>query len=1265
MDTFKFILYLSLFQLCQVVLSDYENIISIYNSNHANSCTSTAYIYSIDDIKLTDIIRSSTEVRFCSSMLTLQRLLIVKLKNNIKFSGKVILNCSYDGGLLFEDVSNLTLSQMQLVNCDAAYSSHVGSAFNYTASIFIINSTLVNITELDVANNKDTGLLILNTKGEVEVSESYFYKCKRTGFESESSVGIHLEFNNEKLQPHSYFKFINCHFGYKNPNSIMYQQCGSDTARQGGGMVVVLGKNSTNNTIYIQNTVFRNLFASDVGAMHIALRSNARENTIIVNNSMFENNTCDKYGGGGLRVDIIRETSDCQSSSNNISFVNSSFTDNTAYYGGGVFINSSKSINLHDINIIKFSHCNWTHNGALYGSALNALVHPGKGLARKLLLTPSLINCRFIRNYIREEKNKGTTIFGEGTVSLIHFKLKFEEDTFFEENIGSPIYLRSSLVEFGVNSTANFSNNVGLNGGAITILSHSAIQARCGSKLTFINNQAYFKGGAIYYGSIDSHDYLTHRKCFIEYLTDDQELSSTDKPTYFFRDNEAGKQFAKDDSIGKSIYATTLLPCNKQCGHYTTNDQYRAEINKTFTCVGIFKIKNSDLNRPFEIATSAWRTEIESDISFPLQIIPGKEYQLPIETKDELDQILHAVYKVILWLNDTTTTNALVASPYRYIHNRKIILNGKPSNAKLNLSLISQMGRKIQVIISVKIIPCPPGYILHKHQHQHQCRCSAELEAKYHYQGIFRCNATEFQAILHNGYWVGFSMDINDNLISSICPPGFCYESFTQKEYLLPKVSNKTKLDYRICGESRTGMLCADCRGNRSVYYHSDIYRCKSSSLCSVGLVFYAISELLPVTCVFLAVIIFDIKLTSGSVNGLILYYQLLDVLPLTAYDFIKFHKVTIIFYTSHRFLHQIPNLNFFSIDKLSFCLWKGATTLDIIAFKYFTVTYALLLVILTIFIMKMCSYSLKVERVWKRKRQITNSVIHGLSGFFILCYSQCTLVTLLLLKPVQYTDPHNTTNDQKYVLYQGNIEYLKGSHLKYALPAFFFLVTIVTVPPMLLISYPLCYKVLAVMKIEESKFSRILCKIVPLERLKPFFDSFQGSYKDKHRYTSGLYFIYRLISVCLAVSTKNETFFILLEIQLLVMIFVQSYFQPYKKKKHNRQDLFIFVNLAVINALMILNFSLSANSNNQQLTINVITSIQTLLLYLPTFYVVFKLGYFIFANIKMCCVKSRTKKVTDTEPEVELVDREEDDSFMKSIDYEQMLGKTKSMSSY
>lgn len=202
-------------------------------------------------------------------------------------------------------------------------------------------------------------------------------------------------------------------------------------------------------------------------------------------------------------------------------------------------------------------------------------------------------------------------------------------------------------------------------------------------------------------------------------------------------------------------------------------------------------------------------------------------------------------------------------------------------------------------------------------------------------------------------------------------------------------------------------------------------------------------------------------------------------------------------------------------------------------------------------------------------------------------------------------------------------------------------------------------------MKIEESKFSRILCKIVPLERLKPFFDSFQGSYKDKHRYTSGLYFIYRLISVCLAVSTKNETFFILLEIQLLVMIFVQSYFQPYKKKKHNRQDLFIFVNLAVINALMILNFSLSANSNNQQLTINVITSIQTLLLYLPTFYVVFKLGYFIFANIKMCCVKSRTKKVTDTEPEVELVDREEDDSFMKSIDYEQMLGKTKSMSSY
>ena len=322
-------------------------------------------------------------------------------------------------------------------------------------------------------------------------------------------------------------------------------------------------------------------------------------------------------------------------------------------------------------------------------------------------------------------------------------------------------------------------------------------------------------------------------------------------------------------------------------------------------------------------------------------------------------------------------------------------------------------------------------------------------------------------------------------------------------------------------------------------------------------------------------------------------------------------------------------NFDFFATNPLSFCLWEGATSLDIIAFKYFTFAYSLLLVLLTILALKTFSLNcccLQLRKARCLKREITNSVIHGISGFFILCYSQCTIVSLKLLKPIQYQDPSNTLKGDRYVLYYGEMKYFETEHLKYALPALFFILTIVIIPPILLIAYPLCYRVLALLGLEESKFSVILCKLIPLERIKPFFDSFQGSFKDKHRYTSGLYFIYRFFSVCLAVFALHDSyiFYVLLEIQLLLMIFVHAYFQPYKVKKHNRQNLFLFVNLAIINILTLFSLKKSMDITDQHHAVDIATTIQIMFIYLPAVYIAIKVVYFMVLTAKSRCCSSR-----------------------------------------
>ncbi len=187
-------------------------------------------------------------------------------------------------------------------------------------------------------------------------------------------------------------------------------------------------------------------------------------------------------------------------------------------------------------------------------------------------------------------------------------------------------------------------------------------------------------------------------------------------------------------------------------------------------------------------------------------------------------------------------------------------------------------------------------------------------------------------------------------------------------------------------------------------------------------------------------------------------------------------------------------------------------------------------------------------------KSKFSKSIIHGLSSLLVLCYSQCTKVSLLLLAP---TYLHGSNR----VWYQGEFKYLEGPHLSYALPAFYLLVVITILPPVLLLSYPLCYRVLAFFRIQESKFSRVLCKVIPLEKYKPFLDSFQGTFRDECRYFAGLYFLYRLlILLSFALWDNLLSFYVLNEILFVLMLSLHTWVGPYKNKWHNRLDIIMSI---------------------------------------------------------------------------------------------------------
>ncbi len=450
------------------------------------------------------------------------------------------------------------------------------------------------------------------------------------------------------------------------------------------------------------------------------------------------------------------------------------------------------------------------------------------------------------------------------------------------------------------------------------------------------------------------------------------------------------------------------------------------------------------------------------------------------------------------------------------------------------------------------------------------------------------------------GYWAGYNIKFDDGYGAEstyTCPKGFCAYNFSINfEILLPNTTSVSEISSIICQVNRKGILCGNCKPNHSVFYHSAEYNSRKRD-CYLGWLFYILSKLLPLTVLFGLVIGLDIKFNSGYLNGLLFYMQIFDTLYISGSKAVLFLPAVNVFLKIISVIYQMFNLSFFSIENMSFCLWKGANTLDVIAFNYVTVLYSLLLLLLTVGVVKWCSMSQKLSRRFNvDKSKFSKSIIHGLSSLLVLCYSQCTKVSLFLLTPAYYW---KETVDR--VLYHGDIEYFKRSHLPYAIPASCFLVVITILPPVLLLSYPLCYRVLAFFCIQESKFSRVLCKVIPLEKYKPFFDSFQGTFRDECRYFAGLYFLYRLlIQLIFVCSVDLFTSYALTEVLFVLMMSLHSWVGPYKNKWHNRLDIFLFTLLIIINGITVYN-----HITYDSIFVKVVSSIQVMLAYLPLVYII------------------------------------------------------------
>ena len=326
-----------------------------------------------------------------------------------------------------------------------------------------------------------------------------------------------------------------------------------------------------------------------------------------------------------------------------------------------------------------------------------------------------------------------------------------------------------------------------------------------------------------------------------------------------------------------------------------------------------------------------------------------------------------------------------------------------------------------RLFINITLYQCPPGYMFQSDT----CHCNDN-----YYYGILHCLEDNNAAVIDTGLWAGY---IGEKFATADCVTSLCdyhnSDSTKHGDHILPL--NYSLLNDHVCALDRNGVLCGSCITGYTTYLHSPSYHCGESTHCQYGPLIYIVSEIIPVTGIFLVILFFNINLTSGALYSFIFYSQIVNNHYGNAI-YQSYNGPLIYLFHAFRIIYGIFDLEIFEIDQLSFCLFKDATIMDLMLIKYLTTLYALLLIIITILVLKFNSFHCCIKLCHKcGRRNIRGSIINALTAFLVLCYFHCLVITLHILVP-SYVMGGNEIRLKTVPLYNGDMSYMSGYHLKY-----------------------------------------------------------------------------------------------------------------------------------------------------------------------------------------------------------------------------------------
>ena len=1026
---------------------------------------------------------------------------------------------------------------------------------------------------------------------------------------------------------------------------------------RGGGLSIMFKGNASGNRFIVSDCIFRDNRAIWGGGLLVSFMGISLDNALLVTDSSFLNNKCipphkesgHGTGGGGMRIGHnILQTLNLRSPGNRVTLNRSHFDGNHALSGGGVSVSPalqlySKYLQLITVNITLST---FTHNTARIGFAIEVTLFPifvRGGVPRVYI---SYCNFTTNRNSLLSE---GTDILstetGVGAVYSNGVILHFIGNVRFEKNHGSALAVVRKRVSFE-NCSAEFVGNSGRVGGAINLLGVSYLLVNDKTVMKFVNNSAEVYGGAINNKYIERENVVTNPNCFVRHI-DPFHKPNKWGTKFFFEDNHGGL-FHKD-----TIHTTSILPCawpgwggagnasSILCGRnwvYLRHNRATNCDSEIRTGAGSIDYTPLNVGNVSECSTASLSTRSHSQHSSLSQVesqvieaVPGKPFELPLLVRDDL---CHNISTTTVFAARVVDSEVSQVDPrFVYTSGGYLQLNGVSDNmVELHLDTIND--RTWHVELHVRLLPCPPGFVLSNDTPRKDSTCVCNSQ---NYQKRLRCEQSDFHAFLRNGYWIGTTPESNGSLVVSLCLPGYCTTNDSADYVMLP---DELDSQDKVC-VNRVGVLCGQCVPEYGPAVNRRDFRCVLCNATNIAAhaTYYVLSVYLPLFILFTGIIVFNVRLTTGPANAFILYSQIIaSTFDLTGDNHIPLNVITSstsALLAAYRIPYGVFNLDFLENFVKPLCLGSGLNSLDALQLDYIVAMFPLLMILLVLLVLSFksrCgigrlfhmqrhqalhdytsvpnhsptegqpSRRLKTRKClcrWFRDWQAGESLLHAFSAFLLLSYTKFALTSsyIVNLHPILSADGSQVGPRRAY--YAGYFtEHDPLYLLRYYIPSCLVIV-IISILPIMLLGYPIIWLEKCLYKVEW------LWRWYPVTKIHIFMDTFQGCYRDDRRFFAAVYFLFRLtINVGYILTDTWLQQFVVQQIACTVFIVIFVLCWPYREEKwiFNYVDFLMLTNLAIVNALSLYLFAFSQTNHSLPLPTSAFV-FQYILVFLPLMY--------------------------------------------------------------